>query len=46
MINYNQFDTVYHEHFSYFSLFTLTNLLSDYELSVFDCEEIKRMVVH
>ena len=41
MINYNQFDTVYHEHFSYFSLFTLTNLLSDYELSVFDCEEIK-----
>ena len=41
MINYNQFDTVYHEHFSYFSLFTLTNLFSDYELSVFDCEEIK-----
>jgi hypothetical protein len=36
----NQFDTIYHEHFSYFSLLTLEPLLSSEGLTVFDVEEL------
>ncbi|MCB5173559.1 class I SAM-dependent methyltransferase [Microvirga lenta] len=35
-----QFDTIYHEHFSYLSLFTVTMLFSRHRLRVFDVEEI------
>jgi SAM-dependent methyltransferase len=35
-----QFDTIYHEHYSYFSLTTLTRLFSDHGLEVFDVEEL------
>lgn len=36
----NQFDTIYHEHFSYFSLITIRNLFARHGLKVFDIEEL------
>lgn len=36
----NQFDTIYHEHFSYFSLNTIQKIFSSHGLVVFDVEEI------
>ncbi|HWL48292.1 MAG TPA: class I SAM-dependent methyltransferase [Acidimicrobiia bacterium] len=36
----NQFDTIYHEHFSYFSLSTCIDLFSRHGLEVFDVEEL------
>jgi hypothetical protein len=35
-----QFDTIYHEHFSYFSLVTITRLAARHGLGVFDVEEL------
>jgi SAM-dependent methyltransferase len=35
-----QFDTIYHEHFSYFSLTTLVRLLGVHGLEIFDVEEL------
>jgi hypothetical protein len=35
-----QFDTIYHEHYSYFSLATLVRLLALHGLDVFDVEEL------
>jgi len=40
LINQNQFDTIYHEHFYYFSLHAVNNLFSIYGLEIFDVEEI------
>jgi SAM-dependent methyltransferase len=40
LIEKNQFDTIYHEHFSYFSLFTAMKVFSYHNLEVFDVEEI------
>jgi SAM-dependent methyltransferase len=40
LIDENQFDTIYHEHFSYFSLGTVATILRQYELDVFDVEEL------
>ena len=36
----NQFDTIYHEHFSYFSLLTVERILGAHGLVVFDVEEL------
>jgi SAM-dependent methyltransferase len=36
----NQFDTIYHEHFSYFSLTTVDRLFRDHGLRVVDVEEL------
>lgn len=36
----NQFDTIYHEHFSYFSLLTLQNIFKLHGLEIFDVEEL------
>jgi predicted TPR repeat methyltransferase len=36
----NQFDTIYHEHFSYFSLLTIEAIFSKHGLTVFDVEEV------
>jgi len=36
----NQFDTIYHEHFSYFSLVTVEAILSAHGLKIFDVEEL------
>jgi SAM-dependent methyltransferase len=35
-----QFDTIYHEHYSYFSLTTLVRLTHDHGLEIFDVEEL------
>jgi SAM-dependent methyltransferase len=36
----NQFDTIYHEHFSYFSLVTIRRLFQRHGLKVFDVDEL------
>jgi hypothetical protein len=36
----NQFDTVYHEHFSYFSLLTVRRVFAAHGLALFDVEEL------
>jgi hypothetical protein len=36
----NQFDTIYHEHFSYFSLLTAEQVFAAHGLTVFDVEEL------
>jgi SAM-dependent methyltransferase len=40
LIERNEFDTVYHEHFSYFSLLTTMRILEAHGLKVFDVEEL------
>jgi SAM-dependent methyltransferase len=40
LIDHNQFDTIYHEHFSYFSLITIDRLARRHELKLFDVEEL------
>ncbi len=40
LIGGNQFDTIYHEHFSYFSLASIDRLMADHGLRVFDVEEL------
>ncbi len=37
----NQFDTIYHEHYSYLSLTAVQHIFADYGLVVFDVEELK-----
>jgi SAM-dependent methyltransferase len=37
----NQFDTIYHEHFSYFSFATALRVLKKHALAVFDVEELQ-----
>lgn len=36
----NQFDTIYHEHFSYFSLIAVEAILAAHGLKIFDVEEL------
>jgi len=36
----NQFDTIYHEHFSYFSFFTVEKIFAAHGLTLFDVEEL------
>jgi hypothetical protein len=36
-----QFDTIYHEHYSYFSLTTLVRLFRDHGLELFDVDELR-----
>jgi hypothetical protein len=36
----NQFDTIYHEHFSYFSFITVEKIFSAHGLNLFDVEEL------
>ena len=40
LIDQNQFDTVYHEHFSYLSLTAVANVFSECGLKIFKVEEI------
>lgn len=40
LIQQDEFDMIYHEHFSYFSLHTLEKIFSKYGLSIFDVEEL------
>jgi SAM-dependent methyltransferase len=36
----NQFDTIYHEHFSYFSFLTAERIFAAHDLTLFDVEEL------
>lgn len=40
LIDQNQFDTIYHEHFSYFSLLVVQKIFAFHGLTIFDVEEI------
>ncbi|MDT3699656.1 MAG: class I SAM-dependent methyltransferase [Thermincola sp.] len=40
LIQENQFDTIYHEHFSYFSLTTVNRVFAAHGLTLFDVEEL------
>jgi SAM-dependent methyltransferase len=40
LIAENQFDTIYHEHFSYFSLIAVDRLAAQHGLKLFDVEEL------
>ena len=40
LIRDTQFDTIYHEHFSYFSFLTMKKILGAHGLSVFDVEQL------
>jgi hypothetical protein len=40
LMEQNQFDTIYHEHFSYFSLLTVEKVFAAHGLTLFDVEEL------
>jgi len=40
LIKNGQFDHIYHEHFSYFSLTTIKQILKKFKLEIFDVEEL------
>src|ERR1700733_4181808 len=41
LIELNEFDTIYHEHFSYFCLISVIGIMRTHGLRVFDVEELK-----
>ena len=40
LIQLNQFDTIYHEHFSYLSLITVSKIFSKHGLRIYDVEQL------
>ena len=40
LIDENQFDTIYHEHYSYFSFMTAEKILAKFGLTIFDVNEL------
>lgn len=40
LMDENQFDTIYHEHFSYFSFITVEKVFQKHGLTIFDVEEL------
>jgi len=40
LVENNQFDTIYHEHFSYLSLYTVQKIFAAHGLTIFDVEQI------
>jgi SAM-dependent methyltransferase len=40
LIDRNEWDTIYHEHFSYFSFLTVSNVFARHGLTLFDVEEL------
>ena len=40
LVEENQFDTIYHEHFSYFSLIAVKKIFDTHGLTIFDVEEL------
>jgi len=40
LIDRNEFDTIYHEHFSYFSMLTTMRIMEAHGMKVFDVEEL------
>jgi len=43
LIKYNQFDTIYHEHYSYLSIIALKKLLSKNNLKIFKIEKLNKI---
>ena len=41
LVSNKQFDTIYHEHFFYYSLYSVSNILSNQRLKIFDIEKLK-----
>jgi SAM-dependent methyltransferase len=41
LINETQFDTIYNEHFSYFSLYTVIQIFKEHNLDIYDVEELE-----
>ncbi len=41
LVKLNQFDTIYHEHYSYFSLFTIEKIFKKHGLYIFDVETLR-----
>ena len=41
LIKGNQFDTIYHEHYSYLSLYFVTHAFAEHGLTVFDVDKLK-----
>ena len=41
LIEGNQFDTIYHEHFSYFSFIAVEKIFAEHGITLFDVEELK-----
>jgi SAM-dependent methyltransferase len=41
LIDRNEWDTIYHEHFSYFSFLTVSKVFADHGLTLFDVEELE-----
>ena len=40
LMEFNQFDTIYHEHFSYLSFFTVEKVFAAHGITLFDVEEL------
>lgn len=40
LVEKNQFDTIYHEHFSYLSFYTVKSIFGSFGLDIFDVEEL------
>ncbi len=40
LMKHNQFDTIYHEHFSYFSMLTVEQVFAKHGITLFDVEEL------
>lgn len=40
LMEFNQFDTIYHEHFSYLSFFTVERVFAAHGITLFDVEEL------
>jgi SAM-dependent methyltransferase len=40
LIENNQYDTIYHEHFWYFSVYALQNVFKKHKLAIYDIEEL------
>jgi hypothetical protein len=40
LMQHNQFDTIYHEHFSYFSFYTVEQVFAAHGLTLFDVDEL------
>lgn len=41
LVDGNQFDTIYHEHFSYFSFISVERIFAEQGITLFDVEELK-----
>ncbi len=41
LMKYNQFDTIYHEHFSYLSILAVKRIFEDIDLKIYDVQKLK-----